>query len=451
MAVAPPAVAPAKPAATPVGVAPPSGGEIHINSPASGIESNPTVPPPKAGSAKGRMFSEMRKKAGVPDDATTPPAKPGAAPATPPDPNARPGDSAQPSDDDEGAPPADPRTTPEGKPAEGTAKPPATPPTTPEDRKKVSPWKLVDQFKDRLAKAEARALELEKGVVPEAKRKETEERMAGYEKRIQEMQDDLRYHNAEKYDPEIVKANNEYQGAWKRAVAELSELQITDSATGQPRGVTSEDILDLVNMPLGKAREVAVQVFGDFANDVMAHRKEIKTIFENKMAKLDELKKTGAEREQKAKENYERLANESHQQIRAVWEKETASVLASEKHGKFFKPREGDADWNTRLERGYKLVDEAYAKNAADPNLTPEERATIVRKGVAVRNRAAAFEALRLDHDRIVAKLSEVQKKLDGYESSTPGAGGTVPPGKAPEQSGGAFSRFQTKLRGLAK
>lgn len=429
----PPSAPPPAPSGS---VTPPSGGEIHVTPPAAGTEGNPAIAPPKIGSAKDKMFGELRKKAGVPaatPPAATPPKAPAADPAA-----VRPGEEPPLPEPDPNAPAGD--------------KPPVAPvvPTTPEERKKVSPWKLVDQFKERATKAEARALELEKQVIPEAKRKESEEKLSSQEKRIAEMQDDLRYFNAEKYDPDILKANADYEGAWKRALSELSEISVLDSASGQPRAVNAADLLDLVNMPLGKAREIAESAFGSFANDVMQHRKEIKTLFESKMAKLEELKKNGAERDKQRKEQFERTNGELSGQIKTAWEKEVSDVLANEKHGKFFKPREGDDDWNSRLEKGYKLVEEAYSVNVADPNLTPDQRAAVVRKAVAVRNRAAAFEAIRLDYDRLAVKLAAVEKKLADYEKSTPGAGGLTPPNAAPS-SGTAKEQMFSALRKLAK
>lgn len=428
-------------AKAPAGVAPPSTGEIHVTAPAAG-EGNPTVAPPKPGTAKGDMFSKLRAKAGVPDQ-IAPTEKPKPPPPAP-DQNARPGEAGT---EDEGAEtPVAPETTPGDKKLDAAG----TPPTTPEDRKKVSPWKLVDQFKERATKAEARALELEKNVIPEAKRKETEERLSTYEKRMAEMQDDLRYFNAEKYDPDIIKANTEYVGAFNRALDELSELSVTDSATNQPRALNGNDIATLISLPLGEARKIADEVFGVFADDVMAHRKEIKTLLLAKTAKLEELKKNGSERDKQRQEQFQKMNGELAGHIKTAWEAENAAVLDHEKHGKFFKPREGDADWNTRLERGYKLVDDAWAMNVNDPRLTKEQREMAVKKNVAVRNRAAAFEAIRLDFERLQAKYDAEHKKLEAYEKSTPGAGGTVPASAAPV-AGGAFNQFRDKLRQLAK
>jgi hypothetical protein len=363
------------------------------------------------------MQQDLRRKAGM-EATPTPPAKPAApaAPAEPPQPAAEP------------QPPAEP-----AEPAAPTA--PAEP-TAPES-KKVSPWKLVDDYKARAAKAEARILELEKQILPESKRKENEDRLTAAERRAAEMTEDLRYYNSEKYDPEILKVNADYDSAWKRAISELAELSVTDSNTGQPRPLQTEDLLALVNMPLQKAREIATEAFGSFADDVMAHRKEIRGIFEQKMKALEDLKKNGAERDKTRLEAAKKIRGEIENQVKGFWEKEVTAVIANEHYGKFFKPVEGDQEWNTRLEKGYKLVDDAYARNVADPGLTPQEREALVRRHVAVRNRAAAFEGMRLMAQRLQAKLEAAEKKLAAYEGSTPNnspgspATGATPPLKA--------------------
>lgn len=431
-AAPPPAAAPAS-----VGsVAPPSGGEIHVTPPTSLNEGNPTVAPPKPGSARAKLSADLRKVAGIAEPEPRPGApdpkkgKPAAPPAEPP---------ADPAADPAAAPPADPAATP----------PPAEQPTT-GDGRKVSPWKLVDQFKERASKAEARILELEKQVLPEAKRKEQEERVSAMQKRMDEMTEDLRYFNAEKYDPEVLKAQQDYEGGWKRALKELSEISVIDGATNQPRAVNAQDLLTLVNMPLGEARALAKEAFGEFADDVMSHRKAVRELFEAKAAKLEELKKNGAARDQQRKEHFEKLHGDISNQIKTTWETEIAQVQAHEKIGKFFKPREGDDEWNAKLEKGYKLVDEAWKGNTTDPRLTPDQRAALVKRHVAVRNRAAAFEAMRLDYDRLAAKLESAEKKLAEYQESTPGTGGKVEPGTAPPPQN-ARAKMLADLRKLAK
>lgn len=396
-------------------------------------QGDPTVQPAKPGSAKDKVFKELRKKAGMEDKPADPPKPSGAA---------SPGDEATPpggGTEGQDAPP------PSGDPA---AQPAAA--ADPKDGKRQSPWKLVDQFKERAVKAEARVLELEKGAVPEETRKATEAKYAAMEKEVSELRNELRYHNAEKYDPDLIALNKQYETGWKRAIAELSEIPVKDPQTGQTRAATADDLLILVNSPLGQARTIANEVFGDFADDVMAHRKEIRALFDQKSAKLEELKTNAGDRETKRQEAWKQAQGQLNEQIKGQWGKAVEEALANEKHGAMFKPREGDEEWNSRLERGYKMVDEAFSLNPMDAKLTPEQRQEIIRRHVAVRNRAAGFGPLRHAYDKLKAEFEAVKKELDGYKGSAPPAAGRTA-ATAPASNGSAKDRMWDALGKLAK
>ncbi len=375
----------------------------------SPIRSNPSLD---------RMRKDLRQKFGG-ETVESPGAPPSPVPKPSPNPDVETEDVPPSSESAEtpevGSPNSEPASSP---PADQT-------PTTGKDGKKISPWKLVDQFKARATAAEARALELEKQVFPEAKRKELTESLDGYKKRVEEMEGELRYHNAEKYDPDIKAAHSAYETAWKRALSELSEITITDPNTQTTRAVTDQDLMELVNLPLGKAREIADQYFGVFADDVMAHRKEIRNLFESKSAKLKELKETGGKRDQERQTQYQAQMEGIQKQVKEIYEQANQEAVSHEKFGVYFKEREGDTEWNSRLTKGFEMVDKAFAENSMDPRLTPEQRAAIVKRHAAVRNRAASWGALRHQNEQLTAKIAALEKDLAGYSQSTPPAGGS--------------------------
>lgn len=366
-----------------------------------------------------RMQQEIRKKAGLQPE---PEPKPVADPKAKTDSSQKP----QGSPTEDGSPSPDPSSPPAPDAAPDAEGDKAKADEAPVDPKKMSPWKLVDQFKKRATEAEARALELEKRVLPEGKQKELTETLQRYESRVKEMEEELRYFNAEKYDPDILKANQEYESAWTRASKELSEITLTDPNTQAVRAVTNADLLELVNLPLGKAREIADQYFGVFADDVMAHRKEIRNLFEAKHSKLEELKKNGSERDGKRKAEYEQVMGQVQAQVKEIYEKANAEAAKDEKMGKYFSEREGDEEWNGRLKKGYELVDRAYQENSMDPRLTPDQRSAIVRRHAAVRNRAASWGPLRWHNEQLQARITEMEKELGQYKQSTPAAGGSA-------------------------
>jgi hypothetical protein len=125
--------------------------------------------------------------------------------------------------------------------------------------------------------------------------------------------------------------------------------------------------------------------------------------------------------------------------------------LADEKNGPFFKPVEGDEHWNQRLAKGFELVDRAFAENPLDPNLTSEQRAAVVRRHAAVRNRAAAFGPLKYKVSQLETKVAELTKELEQFKGSTPTVGdrraatGIGQPASAREEVFGGLRKLAAK------
>lgn len=383
--------------------------------------------PPKAGSARARLYDDMQKKFGgtAPEAATAPP--PTAEPASAASPTAE--EAVKPAG--EAGEPATPAPAQPETPAAPSAETPAAGPA-----KKMSPWKLVDQFKERATKAEARVLELEKQVVPAEKVQETKAYLEQLEAKVKDMTEDLRYYNAEKYDPEIIKAKDEYMRGLTRAMSELKDVTVTDPGTNQPRALTINDLAELAFMPLGQAQQVAKEVFGELAPYVMDHRNEIRRLWDQQKAALEELKKGGSTREQKRMEEAQQQAQKLGQFINETYQTAIKEAIEDPKFGQWFKARDGDEDWNSRLEKGTKLVDEAMANSPLDPKLTPEQRAEIVRKHAAVRNRAIAFGPLRHRVETLEKQLAEALAELKQYKETTPTTGGRTAPAPAEKPRG---------------
>jgi hypothetical protein len=334
-------------------------------------------------------------------------------------------------------PPKPDETTTE-RPGEGTQTAPAETPgapaegqPTPEDKGKggkgVSPWKLVDQFKARAATLEKELADVKGAITPENDRRLLTERAQKAETRLQELENEIRHVRYESSTEFNEKYEQPYQKAWTTAMQELRGVPVTDSATGEQRQATAEDMLALVKLETGPARDLAEEMFGKFAGDAMDQRKEIRRMFQAKADALESAKKEGSLREQQQKELTERQATEQAKFIKTTWDRLNAEALEQKEFAPFFKPREGDTEWNAALERGFKLVDQAFSGSVSDPKLSPEQRAAMIRKHVAVRNRAASWGALKRENDSVKAKLAAIEKELAQYKSSTPPAGGSQP------------------------
>lgn len=382
---------------------------IHVTQ--ASVDKGPAPAPPKPGSAREQMFSKLRQKAGITEESTPPPVK------------AKPQPVKQEQSREE--------PTPETETAETAAPPPEPPESAPEappaDKKKLSPWKLVDEHKAARLKAETELAELRKTMADPAKLKELEEKASAYEKRAKELDEHIKYVDYTKSTDFVEKYQKPYEAAWQKAMADLGELTVPGE-NGQERPMAPGDLLALVNMPLQKAREAAEQTFGNFADDVMAARKEIRGLFEAQSRALEDAKKMGSERIAQMQKQYQEQQETLKKEMVNMWTEANKAAVTDEKYGKFFKPVEGDEEGNTRLQRGYEMADKAFSVSPTDPRLTSEQRAEVVRLHAAIRNRAAGFGRLAFQNQKLEAELASLKAELGKFKGAQPGAGTPQPP-----------------------
>ena len=380
--------------------------ELHVTEGAV-TDRGPAQPPPKPGSAKDRLFQDLRKKAGAVETET--PVKPAVTTKTKPETK-----TASPTE-----------TTTDTETQTTASTPPETTQATPEtsgDKKKVSPWKLVDQYKTRVSELEKAVADAKTTGLAETEKKTLTERLTQAETRLKEYEDELRFTNYSKSQEFKEKYQQPYEEAWKKWMGELGELTVP-TADGQERPLSPQDLLELVNLPLQKAREQANQIFGDFADDVMGARKEIRSLFEAQNKALEEARKSGAERDQKRTQEMQTQQELMRKQITELWTKINEEVVKDERFGHYFRPIEGDTEGNDRLQKGFALADKAFSVNSFDPRLTPEQRAEIVQIHAAVRNRCASFGRLTYQNQKLQAEMKALQEELAKFKGAQPGAG----------------------------
>lgn len=418
--VAPTATSPPPPPPAPTS-------ELHVTE-GTVTDRGPAPAPPKPGSARDRLFQDLRKKAGV--ESETPP-KP--AVTTKPTPETK-------TETPETTTATDAETTTEAPPPTGTVAPEV-------DKKKVSPWKLVDQYKSRVAELEKAVADAKTTGLAETEKKTLTERLTQAETRLKEYEEELRYTNYQKHPEFKEKYQQPYEDAWKKWMGELGELMVP-TADGAERPLAPQDLLELVNMPLQKAREQANQVFGDFADDVMSARKEIRSLFDAQNKALEEARKAGAERDQKRTEGLKAQQEAIRKQAVDLWNQVNEEVVKNEQYGHYFRPVEGDAEGNERLKKGFELADKAFSVNSFDPRLTPEQRAEIVKLHAAVRNRCASFGRLTYQNQKLQGELKALKEELAKFKGAQPGAGeGT----RTEESQGHPSSAREAVFAGLRK
>lgn len=345
-----------------------------------------------------------------------------------------------------------------GLPKEGEEGKPQDAPKTDEGKgKKVSPWKLVEQYKKSTkewqTKAETAEAELHKvrpGAPPQAQIEELQKRLADTEKRLKEYEDEIRFTRFEKHPEFQEKYAKPYNEAWKRATSDLAEITVTDPVSGAVRPATADDMLALINLPLGKALEFAKETFGEFATSAMSHREKIKEQFEKQQQALKEAREKGGEREKQQREQFEAKQAELRKELSETWSSSNQQILADPNEAPYLKAADTDPEGKKILEKGYALMDKAFAMNPNDPRMTPEQRKEAVQLHSAMRNRAAAYGHMKHLIKQRDTRISELEKLLEEFGASEPStAGGGTKPSKQSEPV--RFeNRFEQKLRKMA-
>lgn len=242
------------------------------------------------------------------------------------------------------------------------------------------------------------------------------------EKRRTELEKEIQFVAYQKSSEFADKYRKPYEEAWSKAVTELSELTI-ESEDGTSRTATAQDLMALSNMPLGEARKMAKQMFGDAADDVMAHRRTIRELSDKQTKALKDAE-TNSEARTKEQQT---AALQQQQKIKTLWDSENKTW--QDKFPKWFKPEDGDDEANALLAKGYELVDKAFSNQGA-----PEDR---VRIHAEVRNKAAAFPKLALRLKQSRTRIKELETALAAYEDSEPASGeGGKPRSVKPSGSG---------------
>ena len=213
---------------------------------------------------------------------------------------------------------------------------------------------------------------------------------------------------------------------------------------GVARAMEAKDLLDLVNLDSPNARDLADAKWGKFAGDAMAARKEIRALFDSRIKALDEARKSGAEREKQMTERQQRVQKQTNAEIKTTWDAANQAALADPNNGEYFKPVEGDETRNQLLGKGFALVDKAFSQNPTDPRFTPEQRAEVVRRHAAVRNRAAAFGPMKYIIAKLKQQIADLEKANGKFKESEPPASGGTAAGGTPatvEREGEAGGR----------
>lgn len=322
--------------------------------------------------------------------------------------------------------------------------------TPAEGKTKVNPWDLVKEHKGRASNLEREVAELRK-LVPNAEARKAEmEEIASLKKHASDLEKHLKfvdYQASEEYKQTYEKP---YEQQWVNSMKELRGVTVTDES-GADREIQPADLLDLVNMPTAKARLAAKEMFGeDLSQDVMIERDKIRSMNDARLIALNKAREEGVTQrsaaEKASKEQIDTIRNE----VSTIYKGAVDSFSAMPNMTEFLKPIEGDEAANKALNLGYEMVDEAFAKSPMDPNLTPAERARVVKMHAAVRHRSAAFGRARFLLNREREAHEQTKKKLAAFESTVPNRGGSETASTSAVAGGSKMEQMLARLSAKA-
>jgi len=292
--------------------------------------------------------------------------------------------------------------------------------------------KVNTEYEPELQRLRAQVKQLEER--PAAEPEETKTRLTELQKRVEEQEAHIRfvdYQNSEDY---LKNYWQPYQDAWNEALSDLNELEV-ENRFGTRRPATQADINHLASLKLGERRNAANAMFGDSADDVMAHVRKILDLSQKQSKALADNKANSAKL---AQERQNQALDQNKQRI-ATWERQNSSLAT--KYPDWFAKNAQDPTGSTLLDKGFLLADLLFGEvkepqwgllpksfqddlRANGGKLSPEGR---IRLHAVLRNKAAAFDRIAYQLKEVKAELAEAKKALSEYEDSEPPVGGSAP------------------------
>lgn len=324
--------------------------------------------------------------------------------------------------------------------------------------KKLSPWRVIDDYKKTTAELKAKVEGYEKEIAtlksfkPAEVPKEIQERLTAAEAKIKEYEDDIRFTNYRKHPEYIEKYWKPYEAEFSKTMHKLEGIPV-NLPDGSTRPIDAKDILNLLMMNAADAETKAREAFGDYGGTVIRRVEKLQDLFDAQNMALEDAKKNGAEREKQWREQRETEQRQVGELINNTWSAERRAATTDPKHGKYFTPVEGDQKGNAALAKGLEFADKTFKLNPMEPGISNEERQDRVKRHVAAFYRQAAYPRMRQWLEEARAENEELKKQLDEYAESEPGqSGGTSKPAPAaPKPGENFFSGFAEKLRKKAR
>lgn len=258
-----------------------------------------------------------------------------------------------------------------------------------------------------------------------------------HQKRIQELEEELKYTSFEKTEEYEKQYNQPFVEAYNQGRTVATELKVTNDDGTQRQG-TAEDF-EMI-MAIGNTSEAntkAVELFGSEASLVMAERRAVILANNRRVKAIQEFKASGAEREKKRVEMtavQRKQQDEQRQTLNTAFRKlgqeqiearpEVMKADDTDQPGQqIVKAEEALADLAFGAISPEKMADlpEGVRAKLVDGKLPTEE---LVKFHAACWAKMRGYGLLYHKFKAIKTELDEAKAALEEYQASTPGVGG---------------------------
>jgi hypothetical protein len=297
--------------------------------------------------------------------------------------------------------------------------------------------RVASELEPEVTRLRSQVAELEKRAPVDTK--PFEEKVTAAEKRIADQEAVIRFLDYQQSAEFQEKYSKPYAEAWQKALGDLAEFEV-EQADGTTRKPSENDLISLAGMSLGEARKRANAMFGDSADDVMWHVREVRRLADAQHNALQQAKTNAA----KMAEDNKTRSVESAKARNAAWQTQNQSL--AEKYPKWFAPDAEDSEGSALLKKGFAIADLVFAAGspideatkqllpksfvadleANKGRLSPEAQ---IRLHTLIRNKAAGFDRLARQVKSLSTQLEEANQKLAAYEETEPPTGGDSPTG----------------------
>jgi hypothetical protein len=246
--------------------------------------------------------------------------------------------------------------------------------------------------------------------------KEYEAKLSEVKKRNEELETELKYTNYTRSPEYSEKYQKPLENAWKNVLRDIDGYEI-DTGDGSTRAASVDDIKQLVGMTALRAAKVANELFGDAAPEILAHRRRIVELTEQRQAAIEEYRTKGAERERE-------MQSRQSQQVSHVMEKFHTGLKAyEESHPEIFGRDSKDEEIQKAFDAGDRLVSVALKGDGLNDKSPDEYTELLTKAQAALAARARSFGPERIRRIRAEQKVVELEERLGKLTKSEPGQG----------------------------